>query len=226
MARTISQTINLQARPESVSKYITDLTSAGIIVHPENFNENDSATQNYIQLDGNGLNIYKNGISVAEYGDNTRIGEEEGAAFYVNANSLQAYYVDDENNKQLYFQVTPNSMSYGIHTVVSEDDIDSITDKISLRANQITFENNTTIASELTTLKNAITINTNEQTIKVGANDFYILISPAEMGFYQQGENRIAYMNGSELYVENSLSFGTFVFTQRQNGHFTLKKID
>lgn len=46
-----------------------------------------------------------------------------------------------------------------------------------------------------------------------------------EIGFYQ-GDNRVAFMNGSDLYVENSLSFGRFVFTQRQNNHFTLKLID
>lgn len=46
-----------------------------------------------------------------------------------------------------------------------------------------------------------------------------------EIGFYQ-GQNRAAYINGQELYVENSLSFGNFIFYQRQNGHFTLKKVD
>lgn len=46
-----------------------------------------------------------------------------------------------------------------------------------------------------------------------------------EIGFYQ-GDNKVARLNGSELYVENSLSFGSFVFTQRQNGHFTLKLLD
>lgn len=57
------------------------------------------------------------------------------------------------------------------------------------------------------------------------ATAFHIEINNQEIGFYQ-GANRVAYMNGSELYVENSLSFGRFVFTQRQNDHFTLKLID
>lgn len=51
-----------------------------------------------------------------------------------------------------------------------------------------------------------------------------------EIGFYQ-GSNRIAYLNGNELYVQNSLSFGstpyaTFSFYQRANGHFTLKIVE
>ena len=60
-------------------------------------------------------------------------------------------------------------------------------------------------------------------------NEFHIQIGGAnsdnEIGFYQ-GTNRVAYMNGSELYVKNSLSFGNFIFYQRDNGHFTLKRID
>lgn len=46
----------------------------------------------------------------------------------------------------------------------------------------------------------------------------------SEIGFYS-GSLKIAYMNGSELYVTNSLSFGHFSFIERANGHFTLKLI-
>lgn len=57
-------------------------------------------------------------------------------------------------------------------------------------------------------------------------NGFHIQIGGAnnEIGFYQ-GTNRVAYMSGSELYVENSLSFGHFIFYERSNGHFTLKRV-
>lgn len=54
---------------------------------------------------------------------------------------------------------------------------------------------------------------------------FHIEIDNQEIGFYK-GTNKVSYMNGADLYVENQLSFGSFVFTQRQNGHFTLKLID
>ena len=58
------------------------------------------------------------------------------------------------------------------------------------------------------------------------SNGFHILIggNDNEIGFYQ-GSNKVAYINGQELYVENSLSFGNFIFYQRQNGHFTLKLV-
>ena len=59
-------------------------------------------------------------------------------------------------------------------------------------------------------------------------NGFHILIggdnNNNEIGFYE-GQNKAAYINGQELYVENSLSFGNFIFYQRQNGHFTLKLV-
>ena len=53
---------------------------------------------------------------------------------------------------------------------------------------------------------------------------FHIEIDGQEIGFYQGG-NKVAYMNGSELYVTNSLSFGHYIFYERANGHFTLKRI-
>lgn len=53
-------------------------------------------------------------------------------------------------------------------------------------------------------------------------NSFHLELEGTELGFYK-GSEKIAYMNGSELYVENRLSFGNFAFMQRSNGHFTLK---
>ena len=56
-------------------------------------------------------------------------------------------------------------------------------------------------------------------------NDFHIEIDGQEIGFYKK-DVKVAYMRGDELYVENNLSFGHFIFTERTNGHFTLKLID
>ena len=53
MARIVSQTINLQAFSDASAKYITEINSAGIKIHPETY------SNNYIQLDGTGLSIYK-----------------------------------------------------------------------------------------------------------------------------------------------------------------------
>ena len=82
--------------------------------------------------------------------------------------------------------------------------------------------------------------NNNEQIARYGEEaiigneaDFHIKISGgenSEIGFYQGEDNKLAYINGNELYVQNSLSFGssphkTFSFYQRPNGHFTLDMV-
>lgn len=56
-------------------------------------------------------------------------------------------------------------------------------------------------------------------------NGFHIKIDNQEIGFYQGENNQTAYMNSAQLYVENALSFGSFIFMQRANNHFTLKRI-
>lgn len=106
--------------------------------------------------------------------------------------------------------------------------INAVADRIILSADRINFTSTGTVKDALDDLSSAISIDTQNPSVRIGRTDnFYILITDTEMGFYQRGNNiPIAYMNGSELYVENSLSFGSFVFTQRQNGHFTLKLLD
>lgn len=56
--------------------------------------------------------------------------------------------------------------------------------------------------------------------VVIGENE----VGVSEIGFYS-GQTKLAYMNGSELYVTNSLAFGHFTFIERANGHFTLKLI-
>lgn len=69
MSRTVSQTINLQAVPEAVSKYITRIDENGITVHPESEESN-----NYLQIDSNGINIYGLNGNNAQYGESIILG--------------------------------------------------------------------------------------------------------------------------------------------------------
>lgn len=63
-------------------------------------------------------------------------------------------------------------------------------------------------------------------TTVIGDKDgFHIELAGQEIGFYN-AQTQVAYMTGSSLYVENSLSFGHFIFLERKNGHFTLKIVD
>lgn len=84
--RTISQQIDLTNQAEPVNKYITKIDSEGIKIHPE-----DQSNNNYIQLDGNGLNIYKNNISIANYGSAARIGNINNFYMLINSGGLEVY---------------------------------------------------------------------------------------------------------------------------------------
>lgn len=85
MPRTVSQTINLQAVPEAVSKYITRIDGGGISIH-------DTQRQNldYLQLTSNGIDIKQNNISIASFGANgARIGQNQKSHIEIDATSLK-----------------------------------------------------------------------------------------------------------------------------------------
>ena len=111
--------------------------------------------------------------------------------------------------------------------------IRAVANMISLAAQQIVFEDpssgsESTVFDALSTINGAISIDTTVPSITIGnsALAFHIVITDQEIEFYQGQDNMMAYMNGSEMYVDNKLSFGKFQFYERENGHFTLKLID
>lgn len=87
------------------SKYITRISDIGITIHPEDTSEN-----NYLQIDGNGITIYKNTDSVAQFGTTARIGRINNSRFLINSNSLQAYSGTDVTP---YFEVNSTGLSWG-----------------------------------------------------------------------------------------------------------------
>lgn len=89
------------------------------------------------------------------------------------------------------------------------------------------------ITDQLEIIRNGITIATYGENVIIGnQNNFHIEIDNKSLGFYSdQNNGRIAYLNGQDLYVQKSLSFGNepfniFTFYQRGNGHFTLKLVE
>lgn len=102
--------------------------------------------------------------------------------------------------------------------------INAVADQINLVAQQINFGSSSNVFDELNEIKNAISIDTTIPSVTIGdILGFHIVITDSSIDFYQ-GSNRVAYMNGSALYVANSLSFGHYIFYERENGHFTLKR--
>lgn len=105
----------VQERIVDPSKYITKISDTGITIHPE-FNTNTTS----IQLDGTGLDIIKNGVSVAKYSTTARIGQENGSRFLINTNSLQAYSGTDITP---YFEVSANGLSWGNNTAATTAEV-------------------------------------------------------------------------------------------------------
>lgn len=90
------------------TSFITRVSeSEGIKVH------NADDTTDYIQINSNGIDLVNDNVSIANFGESARVGKEASSRFLINADSLEAY--DDTNAK--YFEVSPNGMTYGTHTV-------------------------------------------------------------------------------------------------------------
>lgn len=133
----VGTTPSQQTIHTSDARHITDISSSGITIHPE-----DGTAGNYMQLDSDGLKIYKsstllanygttvtigsssaknvyidsNGVqirdsatSLAEFGTTARIGQSTSSRFLMNSDSLQAY----DHDNSLYFEVNSNGLTWG-----------------------------------------------------------------------------------------------------------------
>ena len=107
----------VQERIVDPSKYITKISDTGITIHPE-FNTNTTS----IQLDGTGLDIIKNGVSIAKYSTTARIGQENNSRFLINTNSLQAY---SGTEVAPYFEVNANGLTWGSNIAATTTQVDA-----------------------------------------------------------------------------------------------------
>lgn len=73
----------------TATKYITAIDDEGIKVHAES-----NVNSNYAKIDGDGLEVYKDGDSVAMYGDTSRVGKE-GENHIIVSDSDTSFYSDD-----------------------------------------------------------------------------------------------------------------------------------
>lgn len=93
---------DIGAAGETASKYITTVDGGGIKVHPEN------NTTDYVQIDGDSLDIYSGGQEVASYGTASRIGMKSGAHIDISGQSIAA--VSSSGNE--YFNISESGGSY------------------------------------------------------------------------------------------------------------------
>lgn len=106
--------------------------------------------------------------------------------------------------------------------------INAIADRINLYADYIRFSPNSanSVLQEIQQIKDAIVIDTSVPSITIGdsASGMNLVLESGILKFRDKLVE-MAYMTGSALYVSNSLSFGHYIFYERDNGHFTLKRI-
>lgn len=79
----VSQAGSIDGAAGSATKYITETGSYGIRVHPE------GDTANYSVIDADGMDVVKDGVSVAQFGEDARVGAEDGTHVSISATSTQ-----------------------------------------------------------------------------------------------------------------------------------------
>lgn len=100
--RVVSKTIDLGMPIEEISKYITDITDAGIQIHPKQWNQN---TSSYIQINGEGFSIFDGIKQIAQYGEDAIIGDENGFHIEITAN-YESYFLTNDtsvNVEKIYY---------------------------------------------------------------------------------------------------------------------------
>lgn len=98
MARTVSQTINLQTPSESLDKYITRIDENGITVHPENENQ-----PNHIEINAQGIDLKQGSRVIAHYGNSIILGDllsflqldSQALEFFLNNKSMGRFGYSD-----------------------------------------------------------------------------------------------------------------------------------
>lgn len=99
---------DIGAAGETASKYITTVDGGGIKVHPEN------NTTDYVQIDGDSLDIYSGGQEVASYGITSRIGKETESHINLSGNFISA--IASSGNE--YFSVSDGGGAYTDFTYI------------------------------------------------------------------------------------------------------------
>lgn len=97
------------------SKSRVQVIDDGIVIFDSNNKQRVSvASGGFYVHDTDGTVVGHLGASEA------RIGSLTGSAFYINQSSLQAYYMDSNNKRTKYFEVSPTGISYGTNIVASQ----------------------------------------------------------------------------------------------------------
>lgn len=87
--------------PDDYKTYLTRIDDGGIFISPASQSPTTSATGNSVKINGDGMEVYKGGNSVAFYGDTARVGKSDtrhieikdgGMQVYSNASTVTAHF--------------------------------------------------------------------------------------------------------------------------------------
>ena len=102
---TVVYSTDIDAARKSATDYITRIDENGIWVTPSNkkpTNTSTGAGATGTKIDGNGVGIYKDGVSVAQYGEVARIGDEEKSHIELDYRSLKLI----DNQGLIFFETS------------------------------------------------------------------------------------------------------------------------
>ena len=122
---------------DAVSDYITQIDANGIWVTPSGkkpTNTSTGAGATGARINANGMQIYKAGVSVAEYGDTARVGKESGTNVQLSTQGMKVYDGDDTlahigvaNNSSGNCTLVLYDYNYSSTTITTKHHIVSIT---------------------------------------------------------------------------------------------------
>ena len=214
--------------------YITAIdNNDGIKVHAAN-----NINSNYAKINADGMEIYKGGYSVAQYGDTARIGRINNSRFLINANSLQGY--NDDND--LYFNVSEEGVNFlveqsngtksltSVVTIKELSDLATDTQTTFAKIEKTLTNTSNQISSILTNLNRTsnivdklnqyISINDSNNILILGKNNYTITINTQESSFKYNNVEVMA-IRSDKLYIKDAELLNTF-----KMGNFVWQPID
>ena len=102
---------------EEINKYITSIGDTGIKVHPYNDTTSTVDQNNYTKINTEGMEIFKDSVSISKFGEVTRIGTENDASITITDSSILGVGEDKKaffnfSNSDAIIEIPSISISY------------------------------------------------------------------------------------------------------------------
>lgn len=112
---------------KTASNFISTIGSDGISVHAVS-----NPNSNYVQIDGDGMEIYKGSVSVAKYGDSAaRVGKDASQHISIDSNGFHIWKATQNTASNEVASFTDSSISLGKNNLTSVIDMCKSTLKIT-----------------------------------------------------------------------------------------------